>query len=318
MVKHMVRMMGLSEEEATAFVAMHQSVLKPFLHGVSPPPTPEPLPVPPCYHNISPAPLHYKLLDSKQFPLPPPAPLATSPVEDHVSYPPSPIRHPEDDLDHFPSSNWPSNLPSPTSSPDLDNVPVLQAFIQTVDDPVESQIQDESLVEDMVLVLYEGSHQLDVARMNAKANEEHATPTPSGLQPDVFPGPGWIDNWTEAGTRHFFIIAHGEEECIAPFIQYDLEGPFPKLLATHGRGCTVHSRPLHARASKDDGVVGCMPDEERIFFKDESHTDAVDWAIRQEEDPTLRGEVQYLRSHRRSVLRKACRIAALHESLEIE
>ena len=52
----------------------------------------------------------------------------------------------------------------------------------------------------MVLVLYEGSHQLDITWMNARADKEHATPTPSGLQLDVFPGPGWIDNWTENGT----------------------------------------------------------------------------------------------------------------------
>ena len=38
MVAHMIRMMGLMAEEATAFVAMHQSVLKPFLRGISPPP----------------------------------------------------------------------------------------------------------------------------------------------------------------------------------------------------------------------------------------------------------------------------------------
>ena len=38
MVEHMIRMMGLTSEEATAFVTMHQLVLKPFLRGVSPPP----------------------------------------------------------------------------------------------------------------------------------------------------------------------------------------------------------------------------------------------------------------------------------------
>ena len=44
----------------------------------------------------------------------------------------------------------------------------------------------------------------------------------------------------------------------------------------------------------------------------------MDWAVWQEEDPTLRGEIQYLCSHCRSVLHKACRIATLCESLELE
>ena len=65
------------------------------------------------------------------------------------------------------------------SSPS-DSAPVLQAFIQMTDDPIEARVQDEGLVENMALVLYEGSHQLDVAYMNASAEEEHATPTPDG------------------------------------------------------------------------------------------------------------------------------------------
>ena len=211
------------------------------------PPTPEPLPIPPRYHNLSPAPTHYELLNSEAFPLPPLAPTVPSPVDAHVSYPLSPIHHPEDDLEHFPSSDWPSNPPSPVSSSPSDNMPVLQAFIQMTDDPVEARVQDEGLVEDMALVLYEGSHQLDVAHMNASAEEEHTTPTPDGPQPGVFPGPGWDDNWDATGTRHFFVIPDGEQDTITPFISYDLNCPFPELLATQGRGCTVHSRPLHAR-----------------------------------------------------------------------
>ena len=58
-VVHMTRMMGLTSKEVTAFVAMHQSVLEPFLCGVSPPPrpptppTPEPLPVPPATTTLA-------------------------------------------------------------------------------------------------------------------------------------------------------------------------------------------------------------------------------------------------------------------------
>ena len=168
-------------------------------------------------------------------------------METHISYPLSPVHHPEEDLDEFPDGNWPSNPPSPTSSSnDSDQAPVLQAFIEAVDDPIEACIGDANLVQDMALVLYKGSRQMDVAQMNAKADEEHATPTPSGPQPNVFPGPGWLDNWTKTGMRHFFLIPHGKEVCIAPFIQYDFDTPYPELLVTHSKGCTIHLKPLHA------------------------------------------------------------------------
>ena len=238
MVAHMIRMMGLTSEEATAFIAMHQSVLEPFLHGVSPPPcpptpptppvvsTPEPLMVPPRYNNQSPQLPNYDLAKSVTFPLPPPVSHVPSPVETYISYPSSPIHNPADDLDEFPNGKWPSYPPSPIPSP------LLQAFIQTVDDPIEARVQDEMLVEDMALVLYEGSRQLDVMQMNVAADEEHATPTPHGPQPGRFPGPGWCDNWDATGTWHFFVIPDGEEDVIAPFISYNLDSPFPKLLAT--------------------------------------------------------------------------------------
>ena len=141
MVAHMSRMMGLSSEEATAFVAMHQSVLEPFLCGVSPPsrpptpPTPEPLMMPLRYHNLSPEAPDYNLMDSEAFPLPPLAPTIPSPVETHVSYPPLPIHNLADDLDEFPDGKWPSNPPSPTSSSSLPN---LQTSIQRGDNPVKT------------------------------------------------------------------------------------------------------------------------------------------------------------------------------------
>ena len=288
--------MGLTSEEATAFVAMHQSVLEPFLCGVSPPPrpptppTPKPLPVPPRYHNLSPAPQDYELLDSEEFPLPPLVPHTTSPAETHVSYPSSPIHNPANDTDKFPDGEWPSNPPSP-SSPSSNN---------------------------MALVLYEGSRQLDIAHMNASADAEHTTPMPEGPRPSIFPGPGWHDNWDTTGTRHFFVIPDGEQDTIAPFILYDLDCPFPKLLATQGRGCTVHSRPLHARA--DPSVARCpySPAAEQLFIADRVHTDAVNWALRQEDNATLRGEVQYFHTHHSHSLRLAKQIGQLQESLQVE
>ena len=251
--------------------------------------------------------MHYELLDSEEFPLPPLVPAVPSLTETHVSYPPSPI--PNND-NEFPDDDWPSDPPTPSSN-NSDHVPVLQAFIETVDDLIEACIRDTNLVHDMALVLYEGSQQMDVAQMNAIADEEYATPMPTGPQPDVFPGPGWMDNWTETGTRHFFLIPHGKEVCIAPFIQYNFDMPYPELLATHGKGCTVHSRPLHARGSENDAVVGYAPHEEWMFFEDEEHTEVVNWAMWQEEDPTLQGELQYLHTHCLAALRTAHWIAKL-------
>ena len=145
MVTHMACMMRMTPEEATAFVAMNQSILKPFLRGISPPPrppiisTPEPLMVPPRYNNLSPQLPNYNLMESVKFPLPPPISHAPSPAETHVSYPPSPAYHIADDLDKFPNGKWPSNPPSPIpTSPSSDNAPILQAFIQTADNPIEA------------------------------------------------------------------------------------------------------------------------------------------------------------------------------------
>ena len=317
--------MGLTSEEAIAFVAMHQSVLEPFLCSVSPPPypptppTPEPLPVPPHYHNLSPDAPNYELIDSEAFPLPPLAPCAPSPAKTHVSYPPSPIHNPADELDEFPNGEWPSNPPSPTpSSPSSDNAPILQAFIQAADDPIETRVQDKTLVEDMALVLYESSHQLDIAHMNASDNEEHATPTLEGPQPSVFPGPRWHDNWDATGTRHFFVIPDGKQDTIAPFISYDLNCPFPELLATQGLSCTVHSRPLYARA--DPSVARCpySPAAEQLFVAEGVHTDAVNWALKQEDDTTLQGEVQYFCTYHFHSLRLTKHIGQLQESLQVE
>ena len=325
MVAHMSRMMGLSSEEATAFVAMHQSVLEPFLRGVSPPPcpptspTPEPLMMPPRYHNLSPEAPDYNLMDSEAFPLPPLAPTIPSPVETHVSYLPSPIHNPADDLDEVPDGEWPSNPPSPNpSSSSSNNAPVVQAFIQTEDDPVETQVRDKTLIENMALVLYEGSCQLDVACMNAAADEEHATLTPEGPQPGTFPGPGWHDNWDATGTHHFFVIPVGKQDTITPFISYDLNCPFPELLATQGHGCTVHSWPLHARA--DPSVARCPygPSIEQFFIEDGIHTDAVNWAARQEDDTTLRGELQYFRTYYSHSIRLTKRLGQLCKSLQVE
>ena len=149
----------------------------------------------------------------------------------------------------------------------------------------------------MALVLYESSCQLDIAHMNTSADEEHATPTPEGPQPGVFPGPGWHENWVMTGTCHFFIIPNGEQDTIAPFISYNLICPFPKLLAIQGLGCTVHSRPLHVCADPSMARCPYSPGAEQLFVANGVHKDAVNWAARQENDATLQGEIQYFCTH---------------------
>ena len=215
-------------------------------------------------------------------------------------------------MDEFPNREWLSNPPSPTSSlPSSDNAPVLQASIQTADNPIEARVQDEALIKNMALVLYEGSRQLDVAHMNVAADAEHATPTPQGPQPSRFPGPGWCDNWDATGTRHFFVIPDGEQDTITPFISYNLDSPFPKLLATQGLGCTVHSWPLHAHTDPSMARCPYSPAAEQLFIAEEVHTDVVNWALRQEDNATLQGEVQYFCTHYSHSLHLAKRIGQL-------
>ena len=98
----------------------------------------------------------------------------------------------------------------------------------------------------------------------------------------------------------------------------DLNCPFPELLATQGRSCTVHSRPLHASA--DPSVAQCPygPSIEQFFVEDGIHTDAVNWAARQEDDATLRGELQYFWTHYSHSIRLAKRLGQLRESLQVK
>ena len=169
----------------------------------------------------------------------------------------------------------------------------------------------------MAMVLYHHAERrtLNIEAMNAAAEEQ--TPSPTGPQPGIFPGPGWKDNFTATRTRHFFVIPNGEEDVIAPFISYDLDATFPELLATNGRGCTVHSRLLHARA------VGLhhspiSPKDELLLQKGTQYADLMDWALVVEDDVTLIGEVKYFRAHYTKSVQIAHRIGALKEALQTE
>ena len=122
------------------------------------------------------------------------------------------------------------------------------------------------------------------------ANAKEQTPSPNGPQPDVFPGPGWKNNFDAIRTHHFFVIPNGEEDIIAPFISYDLQATFPELLATNGHGCTVHSCPLYTHPVGHHHSP-ISPKDELLLQKGTQYTDLVDWALVAEDNVTLQGEV---------------------------
>jgi len=147
------------------------------------------------------------------------------------------------------------------------------------------------------------------------ANAEGRTPSPTGPQLGVLPGPGWKDNFDTVGTRHFFVIPDGDKDIIAPFISYDLHTTFPELLATNGRGCTVHSCPLHA-CSVGQHHTAISPKDKLLLTQGAQFTDLVDWALKTEDDATLQGEVQYFRAYHSKACQITHHIGALKESLQ--
>ena len=169
----------------------------------------------------------------------------------------------------------------------------------------------------MAVVLYQQTEANILAAKAMDADAEGHTPSPTGPQPGVHPGPGWKDNFDAIGTRHFFVIPDGDEDVIAPFISYNLHTTFPELLATNGCGCTVHSCPLHAR-SVGQHHTAISPKDKLLLTQGMQFMDLVDWALRQEDDATLQGEVQYFCAHHSKARQIAHRIRALKESLQNE
>jgi len=171
--------------------------------------------------------------------------------------------------------------------------------------------------EELAMVLYRQTSEQDAIIKELMEDKENQAPSSTDPQPSTHPGPGWQDNFDATGTRHLFVIPLGDEDVIAPFIRYDLRSPFPELLATNGRYCTVHSRPLHA-APQSSCVSPMSPRNKLFFHPDLELTIGVDWAILHEDDPTLAGEVQHFRSHKKACDRLANRMGQLCESLEVE
>jgi len=182
---------------------------------------------------------------------------------------------------------------------------------------VSHPLDDTTDYEELAMILYRQVSDQDATIKRLEENKENQAPTSKDPQPSTHPGPGWEDNFNTTGTRHLFVILLGDEDVIAPFIRYDLRNPFPELLATNGRYCTVHSHPLHA-APQTSRASPLSPRNELFFHPDLELTRGVDWALLYEDDPTLAGEVQYFRSHRKACDRLATRLGQLRESLEVE
>jgi len=246
----------------------------------------------------------------------PPTTYPGTELTDHVdpSYPNSPpIPSPEPlpiPPPHF--HNSVSITPPATSATNSTyTLPIIPAFIEEVPSRSPSPISP------MAMVLYQ---QAEAKMLEAKAMDADAegrTPSPTGPQPGVFPGPGWKDNFDAIGTRHFFVIPDGDKDVIAPFISYDLYTTFPELLATNGCGCTIHSCPLHARPIGQHHTA-ISPKDKLLLTKGAQFTDLVDWALKAKDDATLQGEVQYFRAHHSKAQQIARHIGTLKESLQTE
>jgi len=158
---------------------------------------------------------------------------------------------------------------------------------------------DTTDYEELAMVLYRQVSDRDARIKELTEDKENQMPSLVEPQPSTHPGHGWQDNFDANGTRHLFVIPLGDEDVIAPFICYDLRTPFPELLATNRRYCTVHSRPLHAvpQTSRSSPL---SPRNELFFHPNLELTAGVDWAVLREDDPTLAGEVQYFRSHKKA------------------
>ena len=228
-----------------------------------------------------------------------------SPPRHHIPIPDTLPSYPGDEFANIVDPSYPN---SPPSSPEPLPVP-----------PPHETMTRASPFDDrrMAVVLYDKLAAQEALTQAQEANAERQTPSPTGPQPGVHPGPGWIENWTETNTCHYFVIPDDEEDVIAPFVCYDMTGPFPELLATNGRNCTVHSHPLHARADNQPRTP-LSPRDELLFVDKLVYSSAIDYAVRQEEDPTLAGEIKHFRSHHKKATKLAQEMGCIHEALETE
>jgi hypothetical protein len=133
----------------------------------------------------------------------------------------------------------------------------------------------------------------------------------SGPLIGVHPDPGWVLNTNHRNITTF----DGAARVPIPFIQYDFSSPFPKILSTHGHGCTIETRDL--RAHQDLYPRGILrTKEEYLFFEDEPFTMLVDEALDLEKDITLKAEVWRYRSARHALKKQAVHLGQLRRKFE--
>jgi len=242
--------------------------------------------------------------------IPPPRPLSP-----YVAIPSSPtLQYPGTELENYVDPSYPNSPPSVSPSPLTDSVPSPQLRCSSPRVPltditpirqVSHPLGDTTDYEELAMVLYRQVSDQDAKiKELQEADKENHAPSPTDPQPSTHPGLGWQDNFDATGTRHLFVIPLGDEDVIAPFIRYDLRNPFPELLATNGRHCAVHSRPLHA-VPQTSHTSPLSPRNELFFHSDLELTRGVDWAVLYEDDPTLAGEIQHFCSHKKACDRLA-------------
>ena len=237
------------------------------------------LPIPPPQHHIHPEVLAH--LHTLHIALPAP------PTHDL-----GPNREPITPTDPIPSM--------PSSPPQF-----LQADLQDPAPPFEQ----------IVNALIQRDVDAQAACVAREEEDKARTPSPTGPQPGVHPGPGWHVNFEEATIHYVFQIPsgnHGYE--IAPFVMIDWNTTSLELLGTWGRGCPVHAKHLHAHA--DEFPHPAFDRRQEFFFADnQTHSEGVDWAMRQEGDDTLRAEVVRHHAAHTKVICRARQVAELREQL---
>jgi hypothetical protein len=208
-----------------------------------------------------------------------------------------------------------ANIPGPNREPitPTDPVPSMPSspppFLE--DGPMDASPQYDEVINALIQRDVEAA----AAALDREEEDCQRTPSPTGPQPNVHPGPGWSVNFEDPGFRYVFNIPNGDgRREIAPFVQIDWNATNPELLGTLGRACPVYARSLHARPDEFPRPAFDLR-QEFFFAEGQVHTEGVDWAMNQENDDSLRAEVMRHRAAKAQVVRRARQLADLREQL---
>jgi len=160
--------------------------------------------------------------------------------------------------------------------------------------------------EQIINALVQRDVDAQVVRIAQEEEDEARTPSPTGAQPGIHPGPGWSANFEGTAVHYVFQIPTDAPQNyeIAPFVMIDWDTTSPELLGTRGHGCTVHAKHLHAWADEfPRPAFDCQ--QEFFFAEQQTHSEGVDWAMGQEGDDTLCAEVICNRAAHAKVVRRA-------------